>query len=290
MRAISIAAFFLLAVCQIASAQSDLILGVLEDGPGDVYGEPNIRSVRIVFKKANGEWQPYRTVAAAYPHEVTWTIAFDGKNLGQVTGSTLAGNGKYWRVGQQKIISNGPVPTVGKRSAEFGGNTDAVVYRPLVAVSQPNFHDPDVWKPAVLAPDALHSLFRQFRQAFPNLCRTSPADNTQLVPYPYEEKDVKAVKSYSSTRGWVVARLHLQGAIDCADTEAGFEIDDPWFVIDDKGSARFLDSGMFLVDAGDYDADGTSELVFSISSDNRGGYRIYYDDFKKRAEFEFSYH
>jgi hypothetical protein len=84
--------------------------------------------------------------------------------------------------------------------------------------------------------------------------------------------------------------MHLDGAIDCNDTDAGFEIDDPWFVMDTNGSVLYLDSGMFLVDAGDYDGDGKSELIFSIDRDNRGGYRIFYDEFRKRAQLEYSYH
>jgi hypothetical protein len=48
--------------------------------------------------------------------------------------------------------------------------------------------------------------------------------------------------------------------------------------------------GMWLVDAGDDDKDGKSELVFSISRYNSGGYVLFYDDFKKRAIFQFSNH
>jgi len=47
---------------------------------------------------------------------------------------------------------------------------------------------------------------------------------------------------------------------------------------------------MWLVDAGDYDNDGKSEIVFSISRYNRGGYELFYDDFKGHTVFEFSYH
>jgi hypothetical protein len=47
---------------------------------------------------------------------------------------------------------------------------------------------------------------------------------------------------------------------------------------------------MWLVDAGDYGNDGRSELLFSIDRYNRGGYELFYDDFRKRAVFEFSYH
>lgn len=47
---------------------------------------------------------------------------------------------------------------------------------------------------------------------------------------------------------------------------------------------------MWLVDAGDYDNDGRSELVFSIDRYNEGGYELYYNDFKKHSTFRFGYH
>jgi hypothetical protein len=98
------------------------------------------------------------------------------------------------------------------------------------------------------------------------------------------------VAAYGSKKGWTVARLHLGGAIDCSDTEAGFEIDDKWFVVDPKQSGWYLDEGMWLVDAGDYDNDGQSEVIFSIDRENRGGYELFYNDFRKRVTFEFGYH
>jgi hypothetical protein len=56
------------------------------------------------------------------------------------------------------------------------------------------------------------------------------------------------------------------------------------------GQTTFLGNGMQLVDAGDYDNDGKSELVFAIDRANEGGYELYYDDFKRHAVFQFSYH
>lgn len=111
-----------------------------------------------------------------------------------------------------------------------------------------------------------------------------------LIGFFYHDEDIQVVKAYASNRRWVVARLRVKGAVDCQDTEAGFEMDDPWFVINPQKSARYLDGGIWLVDAGDYDNDGRSELLFSINRYNRGGYEIFYDDFKQRAVFEFSYH
>jgi len=177
------------------------------------------------------------------------------------------------------------VPTRGAKSQELGG----LLYRPLIANSKPYFKDSEGWEPATLPPASTAVLKQAFRQKFPKLCRSSEADDSNLEPYAYKNEDVKLVKSYRSVSGWLVARLHLD-AIDCNDVEAGDDIDDPWFVMDTDKSIKYLDSGIRLIDAGDYDNDGRSELVFSINRENEGGYEIYYDDFRKHATFRFNYH
>jgi len=299
-KAIGVSVFFVLLICQPAVAQVNVILGVLEDTPGDAFGQPNVRDVRVIFKKIGDRWQPYQAdcrdqeclgkAPAGFPQEVTWTIAFDGRNLGQITSRAPGKFTMYSRIGQQVITSKMPVPTVGKEAVEFGGFLDARVYRPLIAVSQPNFRDPDVWKPVVLnSPAAITGLHKAFRTTFPKLCSIPQNETDTPPPFDYHEEDIKLVKSYASKSGWDLAEMHIDAML-CDDTEAGFGLYDSWFAVDPAGSAHYLGSGMWLVDAGDYDSDGKSELVFSINSDNRGGYRIYYDDFKKSAEFEFSYH
>ncbi len=294
------AAVVLLACTCLAFANAfgqDIVLGVLEDNPGRYYGDPNFRTVRVVFKKHGANWRPFRsdcpdqsclkTVISEYPRKVDWTIAFDGKRIGRVTGRTPQNLGWYASVGQQEITSTGPIPTVGQKLTDVEGGP---VYRPLVAISQPYFRDPESWKPAVLRPEISKILRQQFRHKFPKLCRTSGQDETKLEPFPYRDEDLQTVEVYASKKGWRVAQIHLDDAIDCHDLEAGFEIDDPWFVVNPNKSVEYLDSGLRLVDAGDYDNDGKSELLFSISRDNRGGYELFYDDFKKHVVFEFSYH
>jgi hypothetical protein len=46
-----------------------------------------------------------------------------------------------------------------------------------------------------------------------------------------------------------------------------------------------------LVNAGDYDSDGKSELIFSYSGYNRDGYIIVYgEDYLKHTDFIWNYH
>lgn len=277
----------------------NIVLGVLEDNRGHYGGDPNHRSVRVVFEKKGNEWLAFpndcenqaclKTLTSHYPENMTWTITFDGKNVGHVASRTPSDFQWYSDIGQQDIISNTPLPVIGTRSREFGGYGDDLVYRPLIANSQPFFADPDRWKPSTASPDLISALRQAFRKRFPKLCRLSTADQTKLEPFAYRNEEVSLPKAYSSSSGWTVACLHLE-AVNCSDVEAGFDIDDPWFVIDVKHSVTYLDSGIWLVDAGDYDNDGKSELVFSINRENEGGYEIYYDSFRKRAIFKFSYH
>jgi hypothetical protein len=275
-------------------------LGALEDVPGVYTDEPNSYAVRVLFEKDGGEWKALpsdcpdqsclRTISSSYPREVIWTVTFDGRNLGRITGKTPKEFKFYSHVGLQEITSSGSVPVVGKRSPHYGGFTDQSVYRPLVTNSQPYFQDPELWSPAQLRAELIEILKKKFRQTFPKLCKASDADETKLISYAYDDEDIKSVKAYVSKRGWTVAQLHLEGAIDCGAAETGFGLDDPWFVADSHGTAAYLDQGMWLVDAGDYANDGKSELLFSIDRYNRGGYELFYDEFKKKAKFEFSYH
>jgi hypothetical protein len=170
---------------RIAWAQEQpIILGVLEDTPGLYYGDPHYRSVRVVFRKEGPDWKAFpsdclgRECAAQYPSSMTWTIAFDGRNIGRVTTSNADGFHFYSDVGQQKITSTEPVPTTGKPSQEFAGFLNGPVYRPIMANSKPYFRDPEQWKPAQLSPTVVALLRKTFRQKFPHVSNCENAEES----------------------------------------------------------------------------------------------------------------
>ena len=47
---------------------------------------------------------------------------------------------------------------------------------------------------------------------------------------------------------------------------------------------------MELVDAGDYDGDGRSELLFWRGGYNRDGYVLVFDELRQKVEYTWSYH
>ena len=275
-----------------------MVLGVLEDIPGKYQGESDSRRVRVLFQKTGDDWKAFpsecatqdclKTIGSEYPPEMTWTIAFDGKNLGQITSRTPTAYGFYSDVGLQDITSAGPIPTVGKKSAEVGGFLGVPVVRPLVANSEPYFKDPEAWKPTRLTTARVAALQQEFRKKFPNVTNcANPYENIQR-PWQYRDQDIQLSKAYSSNKNWSLAPLRLDGWR--CDGETGGAFIGQWFVINPEGHVSFLGQGMWLVDAGDYDNDGKSEIMFAIGGYNRDGYELFYDDFKKHVAFEFSYH
>jgi hypothetical protein len=110
-----------------------------------------------------------RSPTAQLPSAMNWTIAFDGRNIGQVRTTNPERFDFYRDVGQQKITGTESIPTIGKASQDFAGFLNGPVYRPLIAISKSHLTDPEQWKPAQLSPEFVSLLRKQFRQKFPKV-------------------------------------------------------------------------------------------------------------------------
>jgi hypothetical protein len=259
------------------AAEPSIILGVLEEIPGSYVADTPHRAIRPVFQKQGREWQPF-TPDQLPTH--TWTIAFSGRNLGQVTGTNSADS--------LQSITNQDVPTIGKRSKEFSGFLGTPVLRPLIANSQPYFKDPDNWRPSHASPEVTASARLAFRKKFPEVTNCLSQDHETQKPWQYRDVDMKLNKAYASIHNWSVVEILLTGN-RCLEIPDDWFIDQ-WFAVTPGGATIFLGAGMWLVDAGDYDESGNSDLVFAIDRYNQGGYELFYDNFKGHTVFEFSYH
>jgi hypothetical protein len=260
------------------------------------------RSVRALFSKSEDGWKVFPSECAdeecldslpqKYPASVDWTIAYHGRSLGQVSTARPMKFDLYSSVGQEGITSAGTVPSVGKPSKEFAGFLAEPVLRPLVAVSQPHFADPDGWKEATLSPALTAELRKSFRARFEQVQNCTREDAGEAVPWHYSDHEIQMSQAWRSRRGWWLAEMMLTD--NACDGPAADPSNDPfspqWFTVDPQGAIKFLAGEMHFVDAGDYAGNGKSELLFSIDDYDFGGYRLFYDDFQKKAEFEFSYH
>jgi hypothetical protein len=273
------------------------ILGVLEDVPPVYAGDVDKPAVRVLFRFDNSRWIAYpsdcsnqdclRTVVSKYPTTSRWLITFQGRELTQLIGRTPLDFKFYSEVGLQEVQQSSTIPWVGKRSEDYGGFIGTAVYRPLVAVTMPYFVDPDGWKESPV-PSAIQTILRKaFRRLNPKLCWGNQSNEQAATPFHFRNDQVAVARAYKSRSGFWLARLHLDDACACDEV---VEIDDPWFIVRPDKSVKYLDAGIWLVDTGDYDNDGKSELLFSIDGYNRGGYELFYDDFAKHSTFEYSFH
>jgi hypothetical protein len=285
-------AFFLFLATAL-HAQAPLMLGVLEDTRGSSTDDPSYRSIRAVFYKEASGWKPFdahclsenclHKLATDFPRETTWTIAYSGRKLGQLKTRIPAAIDIDARVGQQQILTQGIIPAIGERTDEFAGFNDEPVHRPLVAISVPNFKDPDLWKPVALDASTLALIKVAFREKYPKLTNCEVEELRD-----YEDDAIQVTKAYASKTGWRLATASIEGC-DIDDLRGdGLKLE--WFTLDPAGAAHYLGGKMRLVDAGDYDNSGHSQLLFMIDDDNRGGYTLYFDNFQKHVAFEFAFH
>ena len=257
----------------------------------------NIGQCRIEKQKncnscfSNCSGHALEEISQYYPTDINWNIVLDGKNLGSIEGKMKNPLKYFSEVGLQDIVESTPIPTIGNRSRDFSGFLSEPVYRPLVAVSQPNFKDTESWKPSKLSPNLAKLVRQQFRKKFPEASNCVDVNDAHPKPWAYKDNNIKIIATYNSQNHWsmVQAKLDIYRC-DFALEDKNDPFIGQWFAISPANDVIFLDAGMWLVDAGDYDNNGKSELIFAIDRYNRGGYELFYDDFKKHAEFQFRYH
>ena len=261
-----------------------LILGVLEHHTEENKGHV----VRVLFYEENGQWKTFPTdfntekelsqAVRSFPEAVTWTICFDGRTLGSLASKSPPSYSQYADIGLQKITSTGTVPTVGQPSDVFSGWPGGRTYRPLVLNSRPYCGDSEKWHPEKPEQGDI-SLIKEYvgKTFHVTASKLSKATFKVNKSYGTQNRDVKLV-SLDIAKAEVIPE---EGEND-QNTGA-------WFYLKGR-EVRYLGSNMVLMDIGDYDQDGHEEGLFKIQRYNNDGYTLYFDGFKQKIEFSWSYH
>ncbi|MBN2321788.1 MAG: hypothetical protein JXR49_22105 [Acidobacteria bacterium] len=273
-----------------------LYVGVLEECSDQEFSNHNLsKRIRPLFMKKEAGWQSLEEKIAdktLYPDETRWTIAFDGRCLNTFRGIQKDFPQKFeWHL--PRIIAQIPdgsydLPQFGEPNREFSGFTAHHCYRPLVVLSNDKCTDPKQWRSFSPQKAVIDSIKPDFLKHLHQIHFTCPDVDIQNPP-------LTVAKSYKSKTGNMLVNIETKCAVSM------------WFYIDQYGKKQNLsslvdwkyilndfggdnDSTMRLVDAGDYDGDGDSEVVFWISRYNRDGYIMFYEGFEKFIEFSWGYH
>ncbi len=276
-----------------AQTSGNIYVGVLDDAREEMVNwKPGVaqeRVVRPVFEKTTSGWKELD--GSSLSSHMTWTVAFDGKNLGTV--ETQASSEGFTFV-QKILAAQSRIPSVGAPSDQFagllGGGGQTKVRRPLIVVSKPYFHDPDGWKRAKL-PDEVAVLVRKaFRRDYPHLDRCKDEEIAQRN-WEFPDSALSFPIAYTSNKRSFLVEASLDAGNCGYISEADEPESEPWFFVASDGRVRRIGSFLTLLDAGDYDNDGRSEVLFLLSQgENTDGFVLYDGTFEKPVTVSWHYH
>ena len=273
-------------------------IAVLENQPGAYADKPPRFVVRMVFQNSTGTWRSTNpdcadeaclaSSAETWPPAASWTVVNAGAVVGKVDGTTPKAWTRYADVGTQDVAATADIPKAGAASQ---GWTDSGLdlNRPLAAVSRFTVSDPDGWKEAAPSPAALSALQGAFTARFKDVTNCANDGGTDPKPMTYKAADIAVAFSHASTAGWAVATALLTD-YRCDGPADGTAFAPQTFAISPDGRAQYLGEGLKLLDAGDYDGNGKSEVLFAIQRGNTEGYELHFDDFADHATFAYNHH
>jgi hypothetical protein len=280
---------------QTPSTEEPIYVGILEPQVSDtpITDQTSRFHARVAFQFLDGRWSPMphdasnmeslASLPKLYPAKLAWTVALDGKKVGTVNSVRPPSYTRYADVGIQELTADSNPPAVRGRVAAFHTWMGASNFRPLVIISRPNYSDPDHWKPMRPLPPLSKQARTAFRKAIALdlSCEDKPARS-------YPDEYIQLRKAYRSHRGDVLLALRANPAKNpCGVNDGAW--DSVWFLIR-NAEFHLIGTELTLADAGDYNGDGISEVIFHLSAYNHDGYVLLDLRDLSKQEFDWSYH
>lgn len=269
----------------LAAGPTDVLtLGVAEEFSTGDWGSPVAPQIRVAFRRVGKGWEaPPWDAAESTP--MSWTVCFDGRVLGKVETQSGAFE-RYSQRGAHVPLAGQSIPFPGRRTKEFASWMGAEAHHPLAVTTSGLCGDPDRWHPE--APVA--KVRRQLVDAFIGIAGPERCEGTRQVPWKPKDEDVEVLKVYVSRGGERLGIVRARPPKDLCDGPAGEDALSQLFRIDRQGKTTRLGESLTVVDAGDYDGDGRSELLARYARYNDDGYTLFFDGFSKQVSFGWHYH
>jgi hypothetical protein len=296
---------FLLLLCgygtpraqNVSTHRPPVYIGFLDDAREEMVNwKPGVsrdRLVRPAFQRTDAGWASVDP--KSFPTQMRWTVAFDGKVLGQLQSRSWSESfsSKHLTFVQSILASPLPIPNVGRPKSEYAplGMGPTQGRRPLVLVSQPYVSDPYAWGPLVKPPIEIASAVRKaYRRDFPHVNRCVEEKIVQR-DWKFPDSALRTLDTYRSNKDSYLVHVSLEAG-DCGYVDDPNDaLSSPWYFLPATGSAKRIGSFMTLLDAGDYDNDGRSEVIFMVEQpEDTEGFALFDADMRERAKLLWTYH
>lgn len=273
----------------------EIIIGTQENYNFEVENR-NFFIVRVLFKKEDNKWFSYKhdfntpkllnKSYTFFPKTMKWYIGFNGNLLDTLNTKVLTDIKYYYQIGFHNIADTSEILKIGKKSKFYSGWLYPwETYRPLVLNSKPFFTDPDKWEP--YEPDStdihysLECLKEEYNASDSILSKAKVEINKSYRSYNYKRKLISlSIENVNIVDH--VSLIEQTGEYYYPESEA-------WIYLNGS-NIRYLHSEMRFLNAGDYDNDGNSEVIFKVQQYNYDCYILFYNDFKNYVEFGWHYH
>lgn len=253
-------------------------IGVLEDWP--VKAKPELpveyeSRVRPLFVKIDsGAWQSAPKAGspspvATLPKAFSWDVCFSGRGEGTVT-AMLADNSASPSTPPYALREGDKAPWRTRRSNDYAGWIQEPVYKPIILSSALNSscRDPEKWRSGPGDKARTH-LAAMIQLTNTELAKIEPGatvqDSTAKIP-----------------RAWGTQK-HGRFAVLKAKNNQGKEVQATFFI--GESGPNFIGFGAMMVDAGDFDSDGVSEVVFKQKAEKKDIYALYHGGTKIAETF-----
>lgn len=295
-----------MSVDNISAVQEPIFLGILETHKthwpckdksdiNDFYS-----FIRLTFIFKNKKWNPivvskkemiiydienftFKPFDKSYYNEIftKYYMLYDIQNIGSVTArqSNEFPDENIWR--SVISIKEKTIPYIGKISDNFSDDyCGEKSYRPIVVSTVPNYQDQMMWKvsPKIIDKKLLDKLFYEYSTILEKEYGgvATPENDHEEIP---EGKAIYG-RSYYSKNNDLLVKIVFKSKIKILFPK--------WFFVSNN-EIKYLGSYKNLVDAADYDNDGSTDFIFFESTYNSNGYILLYDNMKKKADFGYGF-
>jgi hypothetical protein len=221
--------------------------------------------VRPLFIKVDhNKWQEaprpgQENPSVPLPKAFSWDVCFSGRGEGQLTANLIA-DGMPTTTPPYILRPDDRAPWRTRRSADYAGWLPTPVYKPILLMSSLNSSckDPEKWK---------QSGAEKARVKIPEMATLlrQTMTHSEHEAYEFADKDVKIFKTWGSPKQGTFAAIKTKPKENLTEL----------FKISPDGKLAYLGRDMMLVDAGDFDGDGSTEILFKRRAEKRDIYELF---------------
>lgn len=121
-------------------------------------------------------------------------------------------------------------------------------------------------------------------------CDMTPRSVTPATVDGFVELDIAVRKVLRSAAGQLLVGLAINEQRKPCDDVRDPARTEHWFIKRGDEAPHFIGNEMHVVDAFDFDNDGRTEWLFSLSRYNEDGFILFFDAFRKSVQSTWHYH